>query len=82
MLTLKMRGFLPLSPLAYHGEITANISKAADISLLILSSPPTRKKIQEMPDFDNSCQARVILPSRALRLFLQQTETLGDKRRW
>lgn len=82
ILTLKMRGFLPPSPLAYHGEIAANISKAADISLLILSSPPTRKKIQEMPDFDSSCQAQVMLPNRALKLFLHQIETPGDKRRW
>lgn len=79
---LENERFFTPSPLAYHGEIAANISKAADISLLILSSPPTRKKIQEMPDFDSSCQAQVILPNRALKLFLHQTETPGDKRRW
>jgi len=42
--------------------------------VLILPSPPTHKKIQEMPDFDSSCQAWVILPNGAL--FRRQTETL------
>lgn len=49
----------------------------ADISLLILSSLPTLKKIQEKSDLDSSCQAQTPCYTELWRLSLQQAEAGG-----